>query len=34
MQNNQEIYREWFKKAEEDELSIKAILKEGGAPSR
>ena len=26
-------YAEWFKKAEEDELSINAILKENGAPS-
>lgn len=26
-------YLKWFQKAEEDELSIKAILKEGGAPS-
>lgn len=26
-------YIEWFKKAEEDELSINAILKENGAPS-
>lgn len=26
-------YFRWFQKAEEDELSIKAILKEGGAPS-
>jgi HEPN domain-containing protein len=31
MQDN--IYKEWFKKAEEDELSIAAILKEGGANS-
>lgn len=30
MQNN---YAEWLKKAEEDEQSIKAILKENGAPS-
>lgn len=33
MQNNQEVHKEWFKKAEEDELSIKAIIKEGGSPS-
>lgn len=30
MQNN---YAEWVKKADEDEQSIKAILKENGAPS-
>lgn len=30
MQNN---YAEWIKKADEDEQSIKAILKENGAPS-
>jgi len=35
MQDNKEIlYQEWFKKAEEDELSIRALLEEGGgAPS-
>ena len=35
MQGNKEIlYQEWFKKAEEDELSIRALLEEeGGAPS-
>ena len=27
------LYLEWIKKAEEDELSIRAILKGGGAPS-
>lgn len=31
--NLKKDYQEWFKKAEEDELSINAILKEGGAPS-
>ncbi|MBI2591167.1 MAG: HEPN domain-containing protein [Candidatus Brennerbacteria bacterium] len=32
MLNNQENnYKNWFKKAEEDELSINSILKEGGA---
>lgn len=31
--NQEKDYQEWFKKAEEDELSIRAILKEGGAPS-
>ncbi|MEK6645737.1 MAG: HEPN domain-containing protein [Candidatus Firestonebacteria bacterium] len=30
-QNN--LYQEWFVKAEEDELSINAILTEKGAPS-
>lgn len=30
---NQSNFREWFQKAEEDELSIQAILKENGAPS-
>ncbi len=29
---SKEIYREWFKKAEEDALSLRAVLKEG-APS-
>ncbi|MBU3965706.1 HEPN domain-containing protein [Patescibacteria group bacterium] len=34
MRNNREKnYEKWLKKAREDELSIKAILKEGGAPS-
>lgn len=33
MENNEQNYLEWLKKAQEDELSIQAILKEGGAPS-
>lgn len=33
MKNNKKLTAEWFKKAEEDKMSIKAILKENGAPS-
>lgn len=33
MKNSEKNYQEWFKKAQEDELSISAILKEDGAPS-
>ena len=31
--NQSKFYQEWFKKAEDDERSLKAILKEDGAPS-
>ncbi len=28
-----ELYLEWFRKADDDELSLTVILREGGAPS-
>lgn len=31
--SQEQLHREWFKKAGEDELSINAIMKESGAPS-
>jgi len=33
LHQNELIVKEWFRRAQEDELSIKVILKEGGAPS-
>lgn len=33
MMNGKAIFQEWFEKADEDELSINAILTEKGAPS-